>query len=60
MDPNASLEEIRRLIFLVRTHEVLMPAEASDALDRITDLFKALDEWIVGGGFLPEAWQRKD
>jgi hypothetical protein len=27
------------------------------AMDFI-ELFNALDEWLIGGGFLPESWQR--
>jgi len=53
MDPNANLAEIRHLVESMREeHEV-------DALDaaRLVELIEALDNWIVGGGFLPEAWQ---
>jgi len=44
MDPNANLEEL------------LEWAEKSNS--RGAELVRALDEWISGGGFLPQRWQR--
>lgn len=50
MDPNAALDELRRLL-----------ADRDDGkLERIAELFEALDGWIAGGGFLPRDWQRPE
>lgn len=43
MDPNATLAMIRDYI-------------AEGDTEAATDLFGALDEWIVRGGFLPDHW----
>jgi hypothetical protein len=45
MDPNATLEEIRRL-------------NAEGNSDEAMFLFVGLDGWITGGGFLPADWSR--
>lgn len=60
MDPNANLEELRRLA------ESMLEAyedEDSNGIDqddaaRLAELVQALDGWITGGGFLPSAWKR--
>lgn len=48
MDPNATLDELR---------EITDKCAPSD-MDRAAELFRALDEWIVKGGFLPKPWHR--
>ena len=52
MDPNANLAEQRRILAL--------PSDETtrEDLARLAELAGALDEWISGGGFLPDAWQR--
>lgn len=53
MDPDANLKEQRGIIERADEMEV-----DGDDLLRLTDLVKALDEWITKGGALPKAWQR--
>lgn len=65
MDPNANLEEQRRIvarIFTLADSEFFGTREnrkllAQDA-ERLAELAEALDVWISRGGFLPAAWQR--
>lgn len=44
MDPNETLEQLRRA------------ADGSASPDEVQELFHDLDEWLSGGGFLPDAW----
>jgi hypothetical protein len=53
MDPNSTLEEIRRII--EDNFKSALPLD-EDGSERLCDLINALDNWIVGGGFLPESW----
>ncbi len=50
MDPNANLEEQRRLF------AQLDNGIDFDALSRLAELAQALDEWLSKGGFLPRPW----
>ena len=54
MDPNANLEEQRRL-----SADVIATGgtDADDAM-RLAELVRAMDKWLRNGGFLPETWQR--
>jgi hypothetical protein len=68
MDPNANLTEQRRIVAEI----IAIQDSANDAgeiteasLDRqselgvrLADLAEALDQWLAGGGFLPDAWNR--
>lgn len=65
MDPNANLEEQRRIVArLIRDEKY--PDEMSQAelqtytenASRLVDLVEALDEWISKGGALPDAWRK--
>ena len=65
MDPNATLNEIRRLIVEVRISEnILEPTEFDDeymmrlGVD-LADAFDSLDYWISKGGFLPDQWSQE-
>lgn len=51
MDPNANLEEQRRIVSTIIR-------DGSGDAERLADLVEALDEWLSKGGFLPEAWKR--
>ena len=51
MDPNAALEEIRRII------AKYADGRAYDA-NRLAELTDGLDTWLSNGGFLPADWQR--
>ena len=58
MDPEVALAEIREQI---EEFDGLSEDNFVDALraaDQITEHFKALDEWLSNGGFLPSAWAR--
>jgi len=48
MDPNATIKEIRKILEL----------EDEANYDRLAELFSALDEWIVSGGFYPKDWTK--
>jgi hypothetical protein len=53
VDPNATYQEIS---------DILREAGACNArtrdLERLADLIAALDDWIVNGGMLPDAWSQ--
>lgn len=51
MDPNVTLAELRRLAALA----VERRADRNDA-DALGEHVQALDGWLTGGGFLPQAW----
>jgi hypothetical protein len=53
MDPDAALVELRALIYKSANDE----ADEWDH-DRISELFQALDMWLMKGGFLPKDWAR--
>ena len=65
MDPTANLVELRELIAEYRAREekanreLVAPQHQAEDFDRIMELFEALDEWIMKGGFLPEDWARE-
>src|SRR5438132_106185 len=52
MDPNATLEEIRRLVRRGRFQD-LSPIGSH----RLVELVEGLDRWLAGGGFLPRSWE---
>lgn len=57
MDPNANLEETRRLTArILADFDAERPVCSADAA-RLADLAQALDEWISRGGFLPVEWR---
>jgi len=59
MDPNANLEEQRRLtqkLLSLTVGEADLPDLHSDAV-RLAELVEALDVWLTRGGFLPSEWQ---
>ena len=56
MDPNADLEEMRRLITRIREAE-----DAARVLDdamRVVELVEALDGWISNGCSMPSACEK--
>lgn len=55
MDPNANLEEQRSLVQWLIAHP---DEDTSTEAARLADLVQALDEWLTGGGFLPNPWRR--
>lgn len=50
MDPNANLEELRRLAYAA-----VELSEDADAV-RLAELVLALDSWLLKGGAFPKAW----
>lgn len=59
MDPNANLEEQLRIASrLVEAVDNERPVDPEDYA-RLAELVIALDNWISGGGALPERWGRK-
>ncbi len=67
MDPNANLEEMRRLAAKLLAQYDGPSAEVNDPGDlgrvdphdaaRLVELVQALDEWLSKAGALPEAWR---
>jgi hypothetical protein len=59
MDPNANrAEQLRLASRLVESFDNERPIREDDAA-RLAELVIALDEWISGEGFPPDAWARK-
>lgn len=56
MDPNETLAKIRQAIADFNEPDT-DSVEYLGAVDELIDSFKALDEWIRNGGFLPDAWR---
>jgi hypothetical protein len=54
MDPNTALEELRAL--LERASAATTNEECADLYGEAHDKFRALDEWLGKGGFLPAEW----
>lgn len=54
MDVNVTLDEMRALAAELEADEYEVD---SDVTMQLVERFRALDEWIGKGGFLPEAWQ---
>lgn len=55
MDPNATLEDIRKLTssgHWPERHHQLSQADA----ERLVELVYSLDHWLTNGGFLPREW----
>ncbi len=55
MDPNETLNEIRRL---VRANNSSTFAMRDEDTTYLTELVESLDQWLSRGGFLPQAWER--
>lgn len=55
MDPTANLEEQRRIRDRIQSGE--RGTNFERLAMRLADLQEALDDWIAGGGFLPEQWR---
>lgn len=62
MDPDANLKEqitiARHLLDRNPTAPINVDTSLVWEADRLAELVCALDDWITGGGFLPERWQR--
>jgi len=60
MDPNKALEvartELERMDALGDSDDALDQEAAQEAQREVAEAFRALDEWISYGGFLPASW----
>jgi hypothetical protein len=54
MDPNETL----RLARDIARDTVQGSEETPEALRELAEHFLAIDDWLVAGGFLPDAWRR--
>jgi hypothetical protein len=55
MDPNETLSSLRATF--ARWEEWgTLEVDAEEAMDSLTDLFFALDNWLTSGGFRPDDW----
>lgn len=54
MDPNDNLSEQLALAELIQRGNC-----SEEDYDRLAELVLALDEWIRGGGFLPDVWRAR-
>jgi len=56
MDPNQNLTDL--IVICERWEEWgSLDIDPVAAMDRLTELFLALDDWIAGGGFIPDRWR---
>lgn len=52
MDPNETLRLLRMF------SERFFHFSTYEDMDEMVEHFKALDDWLSGGGFLPDDWRR--
>lgn len=55
MDPDANLAEQRRLVRELLDGGLTIE-ETAERADRLAQLVEALDAWLTGGNYLPNAW----
>lgn len=60
MDPNATLEELRKLATKINDGECESDTDHFVSSNRLAELAIALDGWLSNQGFLPKAWERKE
>lgn len=58
MDPNQALIELRAAIEEARTEIAATTPRSLDQIENVADLFQALDEWLLAGGFAPREWNQ--
>ena len=56
MDPNDTLSALRESVKNVYDG----PGLSGDYVFELAEQITALDEWLSGGGFLPDAWQHNE
>lgn len=59
MDPNANIEEQRRLAAEMRVHSSTVPCACTTCSEkgaRLAKLVVDLDGWLCSGGTLPRTW----
>ena len=57
MDPNEALRRIREIVEKTYDKE-MSSASVEEMFNDLVDHFEALDDWLIKGGFLPNAWIR--
>lgn len=57
MDPNKTLEILRAVQARIDRDLAEGRTPALDDVQSLTSHFEALDTWLTGGAFLPEAWK---
>lgn len=61
MDPNATLKRARVAALYLSTLDDANRGRARvNAEEELVDAFRALDEWLSTGGFLPTDWDGED
>ena len=62
MDPTKALEELRiladRCQKISNSLGIWNQYDDCEEVRAFCNQFKALDEWLVAGGFLPKSWER--
>jgi hypothetical protein len=59
MDPNETLAELRQMFDdEIFTEGEWSPEVARQRLRAFAEAFGNLDDWLRGGGFLPDAWRK--
>lgn len=56
MDPEQALANAREAVKDLDNATSI--SQESDAAERLATAFRALDEWLSKGGFLPSDWER--
>jgi hypothetical protein len=56
MDPNEALARVRQQVDAV-LHPRGLDVSIDELATMLAENFRALDEWLVRGGFLPTAWK---
>lgn len=56
MDPNAALAAIRRLVTESDVVDLDDRELLASMLEDLANRVQGLDDWLTGGGFLPDAW----
>jgi hypothetical protein len=56
MDPDAALDAAREALEALDARDERQRTWSNPELESLVESFRALDEWITKGGFLPAAW----
>lgn len=60
MDPNKTLDQLRLALRHYRmAQELENSADVQAHAEDVVHMVEALDDWLTGGGFLPEDWDSR-
>ena len=61
MDPDQALKNAREAVAKMNNWDPAVDGteEGPPSAWDLKDAFEALDEWLTGGGFLPQDWKRE-